>query len=89
MCATVANGSDVIQIEDVAAVVYATGYTASMALNFLPDEVKTHLGFNAAYPRLPLLLESEFLTRTAAIQTWPLSGSAMGLIGVSWKCKLS
>ncbi|KAL9122184.1 MAG: hypothetical protein Q9187_001265 [Circinaria calcarea] len=78
LCATVANFSDAIQIEDVAAVVYATGYTASAALSFLPDEVKTHLGFDAAYPRLPLLLESDFLTRTAAISDLAFIGFSNG-----------
>lgn len=73
-----ANGSDIFQIEDVAAVVYATGYTASTALDFLPDEVKTHLGFHATYPRLPLLLDCDFLTRTALIPDLAFIGFSDG-----------
>ncbi|KAA6407432.1 MAG: hypothetical protein FRX48_08675 [Lasallia pustulata] len=78
LCATVANGSDVFQIEQVAAVVYATGYTAATALTFLPDEVKMHLRFDAVYPRLPLLLESSFLTHTATMPDMAFIGFSDG-----------
>ncbi len=78
MCGTVTNGPDVTLIEDVAAVVYATGYTASTALRFLPDEVKTQLEFDAACPRLPLLLESGFLTHTALIPDLAFIGFSDG-----------
>ncbi|KAF7922381.1 uncharacterized protein EAE97_011123 [Botrytis byssoidea] len=62
MLATIESQSDQIKIEDIAAVVYATGFSTSPALNFLPEEIKESLGYNASYPRLPLLLSEDCMS---------------------------
>ncbi|KAF7880374.1 uncharacterized protein EAF02_007220 [Botrytis sinoallii] len=60
--ATIESQSKQIKIDEIAAVVYATGFSTSPALNFLPDEIKESLGYNASYPRLPLLLSEDCMS---------------------------
>ncbi|TGO24967.1 hypothetical protein BPAE_0090g00110 [Botrytis paeoniae] len=62
MLATIASQPEQIKIEEIAAVVYATGFSTSPALNFLPEEIKDSLGYNASYPRLPLLLSEDCMS---------------------------
>ncbi|TGO38016.1 hypothetical protein BHYA_0084g00480 [Botrytis hyacinthi] len=62
MLATIESQSEQIKIEDIAAVVSATGFSTSPALKFLPDEIKESLGYNASYPRLPLLLSEDCMS---------------------------
>ncbi|KAF7940515.1 uncharacterized protein EAE98_000642 [Botrytis deweyae] len=62
MLATIESQSKQIKIDEIAAVVYATGFSTSPALNFLPDEIKESLGYNASYPRLPLLLSEDCMS---------------------------
>ncbi|KAF2718499.1 FAD/NAD(P)-binding domain-containing protein [Polychaeton citri CBS 116435] len=45
------------QINDIAAVIHANGYTPSSALQYLPQEVKDVLDFDPFSLRLPLILE--------------------------------
>ncbi|TGO14305.1 hypothetical protein BTUL_0055g00550 [Botrytis tulipae] len=54
--------SQQVKIEDIATVVYATGFSTSPALNFLPEDIKESLGYNASYPRLPLLLSEDCMS---------------------------
>ncbi|MCJ1441288.1 MAG: hypothetical protein MMC23_001774 [Stictis urceolatum] len=65
--ATVIHGESTTHIEDITAVVYATGYSPSTALNFLSDEVKAQLGFDSTCPHIPLLLEQNFITNSAQV----------------------
>ncbi|TGO91108.1 hypothetical protein BPOR_0039g00220 [Botrytis porri] len=51
-----------IKIEEIAAVVYATGFSTSPALNFLPEGIKESLGYNASYACLPLLLSEDCMS---------------------------
>ncbi|RMZ03842.1 hypothetical protein D0862_05518 [Hortaea werneckii] len=51
------HGNDLSTLEDVGAVVYATGYTPSAALDFLADDVKDVLSYDTSSMRIPLILE--------------------------------
>lgn len=55
--ATVKVGEEMMRFGDIGAVVYATGYTPSPALEFLADDVKKHLQYDARSMRLPIILE--------------------------------
>ncbi|KAI9647176.1 hypothetical protein NHQ30_003559 [Ciborinia camelliae] len=56
------ESSSSFEIKDVAAVIYATGFSSSPALNFLPQSTKDSLGYNPSLSRLPLLLSRDCLT---------------------------
>nr|POE46964.1 flavin-containing monooxygenase fmo gs-ox-like 3 [Quercus suber] len=45
------------RLDDIAAVIYATGYTPTPALKFLPEDIKNALHFDPDSMRLPLILE--------------------------------
>ncbi|KAJ8060157.1 hypothetical protein OCU04_010506 [Sclerotinia nivalis] len=49
-------------LDDIAAVIYATGFSSSPALDFLPQITKDSLGYNLSCSRLPLLLSRDCLT---------------------------
>lgn len=49
------NGTEQI-IDDVAAVILATGFDASPSLNFLPKEILDHLSFDESSSEIPLVL---------------------------------
>ncbi|KAI7229244.1 hypothetical protein KC330_g7542 [Hortaea werneckii] len=51
------RGNDLSTLEDIGAVVYATGYTPSAALDFLTDDVKDALSYDTSSMRMPLILE--------------------------------
>lgn len=55
ICMTTVQGLDA-ELEDVGAVLYATGYSPQPAIDFLPDDVKTELQYDPASFRLPLIL---------------------------------
>lgn len=55
--ATVRVGNKQAQLDGIAAVIYATGYTPATALSFLPGDVKEKLDFDPDSMRLPLILE--------------------------------
>lgn len=61
MSAKVSQRSGELNIEDIAAVVYANGFTAP-SLDFLPQHVLDSLDYDPSYPRLPLLLSRDCLT---------------------------
>ncbi|KAI7285875.1 hypothetical protein KC319_g489, partial [Hortaea werneckii] len=51
------HGNNLSTLEDIGAVVYATGYTPSAALDFLADDVKHALSYDTSSTRMPLILE--------------------------------
>ncbi|KAK4547961.1 hypothetical protein LTR36_010680 [Oleoguttula mirabilis] len=55
--AIVMSGDNVASIENIGAIVYATGYTPSAALDFLADDVKKAFQFDPNSMRMPLILE--------------------------------
>ena len=55
--ATVKSGDCMTVIEHIGAIVYATGYTPSAALDFLSADVKLALQFDPESMRLPLILD--------------------------------
>jgi hypothetical protein len=55
------------KIDEVVGVIYANGFTASSAMDFLSDEIKTEIGFDAKYPRLPVVLDANCLTGSSKI----------------------
>ncbi|KAK0282424.1 hypothetical protein LTR35_006891 [Friedmanniomyces endolithicus] len=63
--ATVEHGDEHSTFEDIGAVIYATGYTPSSALDFLPGDVKKALQYDPSSARLPLILDQWQTTSTA------------------------
>lgn len=57
--AVIENQGQTFEIDDVAAVVHATGYTPSTALEYLPEKVKQKLEYDRGAHRLPLLLDQQ------------------------------
>ncbi|OTA20014.1 hypothetical protein BTJ68_15298 [Hortaea werneckii EXF-2000] len=51
------HGNDLSTLKKIGAVVYATGYTPSAALDFLADDVKHALSYDTSSMRMPLILE--------------------------------
>ncbi|KAI7338182.1 hypothetical protein KC315_g1886 [Hortaea werneckii] len=51
------HGNHTSILKDIGAVVYATGYTPSAALDFLADDVKDALSYDTSSMRMPLILE--------------------------------
>jgi hypothetical protein len=56
------SGSSESDIGDIVAVVNATGFSSSPALEFMPKSILDTLGYDASCPRLPLLLHRDALT---------------------------
>ncbi|KAK3117418.1 hypothetical protein LTR53_001257 [Teratosphaeriaceae sp. CCFEE 6253] len=55
--ATVSHGDERTIVNNLGAVIYATGYTPSTALDFLANDVKQALQYDPCSTRLPLILE--------------------------------
>jgi hypothetical protein len=51
------TGEEEVRLNDVAAVIYATGYTPIPALDLLDEATKTAIGFDHTSMRLPMILE--------------------------------
>lgn len=79
--AKLAKSSAEAEIEDIAAVVYATGFSASSSLDFLPQNIKDALGYDPSYPRLPLLINRYSLTSS---ETSPDNLALMGFFDGSY-----
>jgi hypothetical protein len=75
MRAKVSQDSGELEIEDVAAVIYATGFSSEPALNFIPKIILDTLDYDPSYPRLPLLLSRDCLTTS---NTAPQNLAVMG-----------
>ncbi|EME48855.1 hypothetical protein DOTSEDRAFT_67798 [Dothistroma septosporum NZE10] len=71
--ASVLGADGPVDIEDIGAIVYATGYTSASAIDFLGEDVKQALHYNADSLRLPLLLQ-EWQTAVGAIPELSLLG---------------
>ncbi|KAF2172982.1 hypothetical protein M409DRAFT_62619 [Zasmidium cellare ATCC 36951] len=67
------DGGKDLHIENIGAVVYATGYSPSSAVDFLDDEVKSALHYDPQSLRLPLILEG-WQTAAAGIPELALLG---------------
>ena len=67
LTATIVSDAEEIQINDIAGVISANGYIPSTALQFLPDEVKATLEYETAFPRLPLILGTDYVTSAPEI----------------------
>jgi len=96
--ATVEHEADGEQakIENVGAVIYATGYTPSTALNFLADDVKTVLQYDPNSARLPVVLE-QWQTMNPSVPElafvgfyegpyWPVMEMQARLTASRWTC---
>ncbi|KAK3670308.1 hypothetical protein LTR78_009762 [Recurvomyces mirabilis] len=55
--AVIAHDGQQSTVENISAVIYATGYDPTSAIDFLDDDVKTALDFDSTSMRLPVLLE--------------------------------
>lgn len=55
--ASIKTADGEITLDNLAAIIYATGYTPGTALQFLPGDVKMALDFDPTSMRLPLILE--------------------------------
>ena len=71
--ATIKTGEEEVRLNDVAAVIYATGYTPIPALDLLDETTKTAIGFDPTSMRLPMILEQW--------QTMSRDASALSFIG--------
>ena len=55
--AIVKQGDEEVSIDDVAAVIYATGYTPCPALDMLDDATKSAINYDSTSMRLPMILQ--------------------------------
>ena len=62
------------KLQDVAAVVYATGFETTASLDFLDDRIKEKLSFEPNLPRMPLKVHEDLGTTTAALPDLALVG---------------
>ncbi|PQE29041.1 hypothetical protein CJF30_00004091 [Rutstroemia sp. NJR-2017a BBW] len=75
--ATMTGDSEVGEIRDIAAVIYATGFEPT--LDFMPEAPKNAVGYDASCPRLPLLLNRNCSTSSdAAPESLALMGFNYG-----------
>ncbi|KAK5120220.1 hypothetical protein LTR85_006426 [Meristemomyces frigidus] len=68
VAAIVKAGDKTTTIENLGAIVYATGYSPSAALDFLADDIKEALQLDASSMRMPLILE-QWQTISEAVPT--------------------
>lgn len=73
MAADVVGTDGDVRIENIGAIVYATGYTPASAIDFLGEDVKQALHYDAGSLRLPLLLQ-EWQTAVKVIPELSLLG---------------
>lgn len=62
-----ADPAETTTINDIAGVIYATGYTPEIALRVLPDHIKQTLSYDPDCPRLPILLPEDSLASHPSI----------------------
>jgi len=67
-------------IENVCAVIYATGFDTPASLSFLSEETKTVLGFDSSCPQAPIILDESFLSQNSSLRTFAM----VGLTGAFW-----
>ncbi|KAL1602428.1 hypothetical protein SLS60_005844 [Paraconiothyrium brasiliense] len=73
------NGQDII-IDNVAAVINATGFNSGGSLNFLAHDVKEQLEFDAANTRLPAVLNASYMAQNSNVPDIAL----LGFVPVNW-----
>lgn len=61
-------------IENIACVVFATGFDATASVSFLSEEVKALMGFDQRYPTLPLVLDTNYLSQNMAVPNLAVIG---------------
>jgi len=61
-------------IEDVCAVIYATGFDVPSSLSILSAEIKASLAFDASCPPAPVILDANFLTQNSSLPTFAIIG---------------
>lgn len=71
--ALVQLGDETFTIDGIAAIIYATGYTPASAIDFLSDDVKDDLQYDASSMRLPFILE-QWQTMSSAVPNLSLLG---------------
>lgn len=67
-------------IENVIAVIDATGFDTISPLSILPDDVKSQFGFDENCPRMPLHITSSYLCQNPALPTL----AVLGFNGAHW-----
>jgi hypothetical protein len=63
-----------LRLENIAAIVYATGFDPEPGLSFLPQDVKSALEYDPTCPQAPLLLDSSCLSQNATVPTLAIPG---------------
>lgn len=71
---------ELIELEGITAIVNATGFDSCGSLSFLSGEVKTELSFDPTSYRLPLVLDSSFLSQRSSVPDIAI----LGFTGVNW-----
>lgn len=73
------DGKDIV-IDDIAAVINATGFNSGGGLEFLADDVKKQLEFDAANARLPAVLNASYMSQNSSVPDIAL----LGFVPVNW-----
>ncbi|KAJ4289565.1 hypothetical protein N0V90_010894 [Kalmusia sp. IMI 367209] len=73
------NGGRTI-IDNIAAVINATGFNSSGGLDFLADEIKVQLEFDAENTRLPVVLDASYMAQHSKAPDIAL----LGFVPVNW-----
>lgn len=92
--ASVRHGDEVSSVENIGAIIYATGFNSSAALDFLADDVKQALHYDPHCPRLPIILE-QWQTMNAEVPNaaflgfyegpyWPMMEMQARLVASCW-----
>lgn len=73
------QGEDKV-FDDVAAVINATGFHSGGSLNFLANDIKDQLEFDAANTRLPAILNASYMSQNSIVPNIAL----LGFVPVNW-----
>lgn len=65
---------DSLVIENVCAVIYATGFDPVTSLSFLSEPTKRALGFDSSCAQAPILLDTNFLSQNSSLPTFAMVG---------------
>ncbi|KAF2651046.1 FAD/NAD(P)-binding domain-containing protein [Lophiostoma macrostomum CBS 122681] len=63
-----------LKLENVAAIVHATGFNSEPALSFLPQDVKAALDYDPTCPQAPVLLDTSYLSQNSAVPHLAIPG---------------
>ncbi|KAF2443397.1 FAD/NAD(P)-binding domain-containing protein [Karstenula rhodostoma CBS 690.94] len=73
------DGTD-IAIDDITAVINATGFNSAGSLTFLADDIKARLEFDPTNTRLPAVLNASYMSQNPSIPSLAL----LGFVPVNW-----